>query len=224
MLSPSPTQPPPTWIESADQKQPVPETKKVALTPAKIRPGQTPAALFVKAIFRPIFKALYYIIRWIRSHKLVTFIAIILLLASIYVTSYAVTGSSPLQSSSDSLKKSIQDNPQMSPYVQNWLLALRSGDIQSMLAIEKTISPSTPPPNSAMYVLEFSEPHAQVKWTNVTVTSIKTASDGLIDTFVEVDMTQPTANGGGKTVTLWHFSTDPNGRIYLLDYVSARTS
>ncbi len=226
MLSPSPTQPPPIRPEYVEQSEPA--RKKVALTPARRRPGQTPVALFVKAIFRPILKALYYTIRWIRAHRVVSLIAFLLLLASIFITSYAVSGSAPLaNTSSDSLRQSIQSNPQLSPDVQNWLVALKNGDIQTMLAVEKSINPSTRPPDTGLYVLEFSEPRGQVKWTNVSVTSIKTAPDGLVDTFVEVDMTpSPTAAAGGATrsVVLWHFSTDPNGHIYLLDYVSARTT
>jgi hypothetical protein len=96
-----------------------------------------------------------------------------------------------------------------------------------MISVEKSINQSTRPPDTALYLLQFSEPRAQVKWTNVTLSSIKTAPDGLVDSYVEVDMTpSPTvqAQGGTRTVVLWHFATDPAGRIYLLDYVSSRTS
>ncbi|GAC1375017.1 MAG: hypothetical protein NVS2B12_31370 [Ktedonobacteraceae bacterium] len=160
-------------------------------------------------------------------HKIAALLATLLLLASIFVTTYVRTGNVPLVSSPNSVRDSIQGNPQLSDDVRNWLLALRSGNIDTMLSIQKSINRSTRPPDSALYVLQFSEPRAQVKWTNVSVTSIKAAADGLVDTYVEIDMTPPAAaaaTGATKTVVLWHFSTDPAGRIYLLDYVSARTS
>ena len=181
----------------------------------------------VKAILRPILKALYYIIKWIRAHRIAALIAILLLLASIFATSYFVTGSTPLVSDSNSVRSSIENNPQLSQDVKAWLLALRDGNIDTMLSVEKSINPSTRPPDTSLYLLQFSEPRAQVKWTNVTLTSIKTAPDGLVDSYIEVDMTpspQIQAQGGTRTVVLWHFATDPAGRIYLLDYVSARTS
>src|SRR5262249_19455994 len=92
MISPSPTQQPP--------EQTTPEKKKVTYTPPK-RAGQTPAALFVKSIFRPIFKGLFYFFQGIRSHKLVSFIMFLLILASATAANYAVTGNWPLGIAND---------------------------------------------------------------------------------------------------------------------------
>ncbi|GCE26041.1 hypothetical protein KDA_15250 [Dictyobacter alpinus] len=228
-MIPAPTQPPPTrvapppsQIEPANAEQP-----RVALTPARKRVGQSPFALVIKAILRPIFKLLYYVIRWIRTHKLVTLLALILLLASIFATTYFASGQTPLSSSSNSLQQSVQSNPDLSPDVQTWLLALRAGDINTMLAVQKAMSASTRPPDSSLYVLQFSEKYAPVKWTNVAVTSINKAPDGLIDTFIETDISSTSSASGTSTTTnsvvLWHFSTTPSGRIFLLDYVSGRT-
>jgi hypothetical protein len=223
MLSPSPTQPKVEQIGPAQYTEP--ERKSVVLPPPAPKSAGQKRGSVIKAILRPILKTLYYIIRWIRTHKIAAFAAILLLLASIFATSYLVTGSVPLVSNSDSVRESVQNNPQLSDDVKNWLLALQNGDIDTMLSIQKSINPANRPTDSALYVLQFSEPHAQVKWTNVTVTSIKTAPDGLVDTYVEVDMTTPAqASGATKAIVLWHFSTDPAGRIYILDYVSARAS
>ncbi|MBA2679856.1 MAG: hypothetical protein H0U76_15850 [Ktedonobacteraceae bacterium] len=160
-------------------------------------------------------------------HRIAALLALLLLLASIFATSYFVTGRSPVESDTNSVRDSIVNNPQLSDDVKAWLLSLRDDNLDRMVSVEKSINPSTRPPDTALYLLQFSEARAQVKWTNVTLTSIKTAPDGLVDSYVEVDMTpSPSiqAQGGTRTVVLWHFSTDPAGRIYLLDYVSSRTS
>jgi hypothetical protein len=221
MLSPSPTQPKVEQIGSAQYTEP--ERKSVVLPPPA--PKSTGRGSVIKAILRPILKALYYIIRWIRTHKIAALAAILLLLASFFATSYFVTGNAPLVNNTNSTRASIQNNPQLSDDVKNWLIALQTGDIDTMLSIQKSINPANRPPDSALFILQFSEPRGQVKWTDVSVTSIKTAPDGLVDTYVEVDMSTPAqASGATRAVVLWHFSTDPAGRIYILDYVSARAS
>ena len=224
MISPSPAQSP------VDQRGPQLEAERRNASlppPVPERRGAKRRGSVIKAILRPILKALYYIIRWIRAHRIAALIAILLLLASIFATSYFVTGNAPIASNSNSVRDSIRNNPQLSDDVKAWLLALRDGNLDTMISVEKSINQSTRPPDTALYLLQFSEPRAQVKWTNVTLSSIKTAPDGLVDSYVEVDMTpSPTvqAQGGTRTVVLWHFATDPAGRIYLLDYVTSRTS
>jgi len=219
MLSPSPT---PPKVEQIGPVQRVePERKKDVLPP--LPPKAKKRGSVIKAILRPILKAVYYSINWLKAHRIAALAAILLLVASIFATSYFVTGNAPLVSPSSSLKESVQKNPKLSPYVSDWLLSLQSGDINAMLAIQKTINPSTRPPDLALFVVNFSESRAQVKWTDVSVPSIKTAPDGMVDTFVEVDMTIPAqASGATKEIVLWHFTTDPAGRIFLLDFVSAR--
>src|SRR5271157_894555 len=87
MLSPSsPTQQPP--------EQTTPEPKKVEYT-YRQRAGETPTARFVKAIFRPIFRGIYYLLRGMRNHKLVTFVMILLILGSAIAANYAISGEWP---------------------------------------------------------------------------------------------------------------------------------
>ncbi len=88
MISPSPTQPSPS--------PEVPERAQRASTPVRRRTGETPAARFVKAIFRPFFKVFYYVINGIRTHKLYTLLVIVLLVASISATMKISTGVFPL--------------------------------------------------------------------------------------------------------------------------------
>ena len=81
---------------SPTQQTPEEEKKKIVRnTLAKSRPGQAPLALFVKAIFRPIFKGLYYLLQAIRKHKLITVLIILLLFASSSVVNYFETGQTP---------------------------------------------------------------------------------------------------------------------------------
>jgi hypothetical protein len=177
-----------------------------------------------RTIMHALCKIIYYLLRWTWTNRLVSCIAALLLLASITLTSFVATGNWLPITATDSVGQSIQENAQLSPDIKSWLLALRSGDIGTMLAVQNSMNPATRAPDSALYVLEFSEPRAQVKWTAITVTNMSMAADGMIDTYVEVDMT-PTANSQGtETVALWHFTTMPDGSIFLLDYVSARTS
>src|SRR5260370_33479192 len=82
MISPSPTQQPP--------EQTTPESKKVEYT-SRQRAGQTPTAQFFKAIFRPIFRGIYYLPRGMRNHKLITFIMILFILGSAVAANYALT-------------------------------------------------------------------------------------------------------------------------------------
>ncbi|GCE04417.1 hypothetical protein KDAU_17460 [Dictyobacter aurantiacus] len=215
--------PPPTTNE---QTTPT-ESPNVALTPARKRMGQAPLALAIKAILRPIFKLLYYTIRWIRSHKLAALLAILLVLASIFATNYLLTGQIPF-SSNTSISGQPQSGQASSPVssdVQDWLLALRSGDLNTMLNIQKSMSKQ---PDSSMYLLQFSEKYAQVKWTAIKVNGASQGSDGMLDLFIEVDMTSTSTSSSNtaasSTITLWHFTTSSTGHIYTIDYVSGRTA
>lgn len=206
-------------------KQPEPDGQKLTATPYTKSTRQNLFARVIKAIFRPILKVLYYSIKWIRSHRTVSLLAILLLIAGVVGTLFLEGGASLGGSAnSGAVAQAVKSNQELSPDVQNWLLALKNGDLTTMLSIDKSINPTTRPPDTALYILEFSEPHAGVTWTNVAITGMSQGPDGLTDTFVEIVMTQPSTNGGGTTVSLWHFSTTIDGRIYLLDYVSARTS
>ncbi len=179
---------------------------------------------FGRTIAHTFCKSIYYVVCWIWTNKLVSCIAALLLLASIVLTSYVTIGNWLPITAPDGVGQNVQENVQLSPDIKSWLLALRAGDIQTMLAVQKSMNPAARPPDSALYVLEFSEAHAQVKWTDVSVTNMNMAADGMIDTYVEVDMTAAAGVQGTETVVLWHFTTMPDGSIFLLDYVSARSS
>lgn len=231
-MIPSPTRPPspPNVYPPAVEQETTPAAKKVAMTPSKRRLGETPAARAIKAALRPIFKALYYAITWIRRHKLVTLIAIVLLVASIVLTTYFTTGALPFSgnnSASPSSQASIQSNPQISPNIQNWLVALQNGDFNSMVTIEKMLPTSNVPPDNAAFLTQFSPKYAGVTWTKVSVTN-STAPDGSVDTYVAIDMNvaATTTTAAGKMIVVWHFTTIPQlaDRLIQIDFVSARSS
>lgn len=74
-----------------------------------------------------------------------------------------------------------------------------------------------------MYLSLFSEKYAQVKWSAISVTGASKGPDGMLDIFIEVDMTS-TNNSANSSIALWHFTTSPTGHIYVIDYVSGRAA
>jgi len=232
-MIPAPTQPPPTQVAPPPtiEQGTAPESStntRVALTPARKRMGQSPLAQAIKAILRPIFKLFYYTIRWARGHKLVALLAIVLIVGSIFATNYLLTGHTPFNSGSANnaqQQQSGQASSTVSSDVQDWLLALRAGDLNTMLNIQKSMSRQ---PDSSMYLLQFSEKYAQVKWTAISATGASKGPDGMLDIFIEVDMTSSstssTSTAASTTITLWHFTTSPAGHIYTIDYVSGRAA
>lgn len=216
MLSPSPTQQPPA--PAPEQK---PEPKKVAFTPIRRRPGQAPAALFVKSIFRPIFRIFYYLIQWIRRHKLASFLIPVFFVASILVTNYLVTRNTPRPSSADSLSQSLTTGRTNAlSDVATWLDGLKQGNLAAMRNVETRI-PTAQRPTSASYVLEFSQ-RAGATWKSEKLIGDSVAADHATeDIFVEVDITD---SQGTNAILIWHFTIVPalDGRILSIDLVSAR--
>lgn len=202
------------------------------LTPARRRAGQAPLALFVKAVLRPIFKALYYLIRGMRKHKIATLIAIILLLASIGITSYALTGTVPLFGNNDNAAtdKALTANPQLSNAVKAWIIALRDGDLNTLDSIQKSMPAANQPANTSLYVMQYSQPYSGIKWNSIHVTGPTRASDTLVDTYIEVNMTPPASaasQGATADVVIWHFTTLPEsmgGQLFSIEKVSDRLS
>ena len=214
MIGPSPTQQKPE-LDGKNGKLEVkkPEVKQVRSTPARRRTGQTRLALFIKAIFRPIFKGIYYLLQAIRGHKLITLAIIILLLASISATTYFTTGQFPFGIGSDQFNFHTNGNNGGGDKVQNWLYALRQGDVSTLSLLDKDMSS---PPDPQQYVNQFSQTQAHLYWKSINIVSVHTESDASVDVVAEVDVS---ANGPGGTVTgimIWHFVTYSQGTDLLL--------
>jgi hypothetical protein len=204
MLSPSPTQQPPA---------PEGDKKKVVLTPTRKPVGQTPGALFVKAIFRPIFKALYYTISAMRSHKLVTLIVLILLLASITLTNYLTTGLWPFGIANDPFNFHIHGTNGGGDKVKSWLFHLREGNVTGLQLDEKDMSQ---PPAPDQMIAQYSEAKNNLSWKAINVLSVSTEADTTIDSFVEIDVVTHGPGGDSKGFLIWHFVTiAQNGGLLL---------
>jgi len=88
MISPSPTQPPPAPVSAIPERKIVDSTVRAGSE--KSRSGRV-----FKAILRPLLKLIYYLIQFVKGHKLLSLGALLLLLASIALTNYVATGVTP---------------------------------------------------------------------------------------------------------------------------------
>ncbi|MBV9256987.1 MAG: hypothetical protein JO215_03100 [Ktedonobacteraceae bacterium] len=209
MISPSPTQPP-----SSPQ---VPERAQLKSTPIRRRTGETPVALFVKAILRPIFKIFYYVIRGIRTHKLYTLLAIIFLIVGISTTMKIATGEFPFGIGSDPFNFQTNGGDGGGDHVKNWLYALRDGNATQMALIEQELT-MTQPPDPNTLISQFSQPQGHVGWKSINVIGSYNESDTTTDSFVEVDISSHGPGGSVTGIMLWHFTTI-SGRILTIELV-----
>ena len=204
MISPSPTQQPP--------EQTSPESRKVEYA-SRQRAGQTPTARFFKAIFRPIFRGIYYLLRAMRNHKLVTFIMILLILGSAIAANYTLTNELPFGIGNDPFNFHVKGGNGGGEKVQNWLYAMRDGNIAALELLDKDMSQ---PPNVQQLVSQFSQPKGHLTWKTINVLSVFQESDTTIDSFVEVDLSATGPGGNTTGYLIWHFVTaSQNGGVLI---------
>src|SRR5579864_4575656 len=132
ITSPTPTQPTP-------EKPSAQEPKKVISTPRK-RAGQSPAAMFTKSVLRPFFKGMYFLISAVRSHKLITALAIILVIGSATAVTFYQTGQWPLGIGYDQFNFQVHGANVGGDQVRDWLYALRDGDATAISILDRFIS------------------------------------------------------------------------------------
>ena len=197
MLSSSPTQQPPEPTTL--------EPKKVEYR-QKQRAGQSPTARFFKAIFRPIFRAIYYLLRGMRNHKLITFIMILLILGSAIGANYAFTSEWPFGIGNDPFNFHIKGGNGGGEQVQNWLYAMRDGNLTALNLLDKDMSQ---PPNVQQLVSQFSQPNGHLTWKTINVISVFQESDTTIDSLVQVDLSATGPGGNTSGYLIWHFVTVP---------------
>jgi hypothetical protein len=211
MISPSPTQQPPA---------PQAEQKQASATSVKIRPGQTSGARRAKNFFRPIIRAMYYLITWIRKHFFLAVILLLLLGASSYATAYFKTrGFDPLHAIA------VRDQGS-ADHIRAWLNALRAGDAVQLNALQATMLQTTVQPDAQSLVNQYGQPQTGGAWVSIEVAGVHNGVDAGLDSFVEVDLSAP---GGGSTIStivLIHFTTVPavGGRIFSIDVTTPRSS
>lgn len=195
MISPSPAQRPP--------EKTTPEPKKVAYTSRK-RTGETPAALFVKGIFRPVFKGIYYLFRFMRNNKLVSFVMVLLILGSAIGAYIAVTKEGPFGIGNDPFNFHVRGSNGGGDQVKNWLYALRDGNVAALSLLDKNMSQ---PPDPQQLVTQYSQPQGHLTWKTINIISAFQESDTTIDSFVEVDLSATGPGGSVSGYMLWHFDT-----------------
>lgn len=208
MISPSPTQPSPA--------PPASEQTRIASTPIRRRAGQTPAARFIKAVLRPFFKVFYYIVNGIRTHKLYTLLAIVLLIGSISATMKITTGEFPFGIGSDPFNN-FQGQNVKGDHVKNWLYALRDGNATQMSLIQQEMIMSQPP-NVTTLISQYSQTQGNVSWKSINTIGSYNESDTSTDVFVEVDISTKGPGGNVTGIMVWHFYTY-SGRILTIDLV-----
>lgn len=204
MISPSPTQQPPEQTAS--------EARKVEYA-SRQRAGQTRTARFIKAIFRPIFRGIYYLLRAMRNHKLVTFIMILLILGSAIAANYALAGEWPLGIGNDPFNFHVKGGSGGGEQVQNWLYAMRDGNVVTLQFLDKDMSQ---PPDVQQLVSQFSQPKGHLTWKAISVLGVNQESDTTIDSFVEVDLSATGPGGNTTGYLIWHFVTvSQNGGVII---------
>src|SRR5260370_6646217 len=176
MISPSPTQQPPEHT--------TPESKKVEYS-SRQRAGQSPTALFFKAIFRPIFRGIYYLLRGMRNHKLVTFIMILLILGIAIGANYAITGEGPFGIGNDPFHFHVKGGNGGGEKVQNWLYDMRDGNVAALNLLDKDMSQ---PPNVQQPVSKNSQPRGHLTWKTINVISVFQQARCTIDIFCSMDL------------------------------------
>lgn len=205
MISPSPTQQPPA-----------PERVQPGSTPIRRRTGETSAARFIKALLRPIFKVFYFIINGIRTHKLLTLLAIVLLVGSISATMKVTTGVFPFGIGSDPFNN-FQGKNVNGDHIKNWLYALRDGNTTQMSLIQQEMIMSQPP-NVNTLISQYSQAQGHVSWKAITTIGAYNESDTTTDSFVEVDISSQGPGGNVTGIMIWHFTT-LSGRILTIELV-----
>jgi hypothetical protein len=227
-VSPAPTQQQPD-IEVK------PEEKKVKSTPIRRRTSQTSVALFFKAIFRPIFKGLYYVLQGIRKHKLITFLLLLLFVGSSIFATYVVTQTWPFGVGHDQFNFRVNGKNYSGDQVKNWLYALRDGDGSTLsligqgtqqfieLATSGTSAIAISPRDTSTLIDTFSQTKTHLTWKTITVLGVSSAPDTTVDSFVEVDTTSSGPGGNVSGIMIWHFITAPQGQLLAIGLVSFRS-
>lgn len=214
--SPSSTQHPPEQNDSEDKKN-------LRSRYAKKRAGDSPAALAIKAILRPILKGLYYLLRAMRSHKLVSFLVLILVLGSATAVTYYQTGQWPLGIGNDQFNFHIHGTNGGGDKVKNWLYALRAGDAETIAFLDTFVSS---PPDPTSLIAQLSQAKAHLTWKTINVVGVSAESDSTVDSVVEVDLSNIGPGGPVTGYLVIHFVTvaQQGGAIIAVDVLPIRGS
>ncbi|GCE10278.1 hypothetical protein [Tengunoibacter tsumagoiensis] len=197
-------------ISPASTQPSLPPEEQLPPSPPRLRPGERPLAQALKSVLRWPIKLLYYLITGIRTHKLLAFALLLLLLLSIGVTSYLATGSMPFGIGRDPYKFTGNTSGK----IQNWLYALRDGDAAHLQMLDRDVAQ---PPDVNQLVTTYSQARTHLIWKDITVIGTRQQADTTVDSFVQVDMAASGPGGDTKGMVIWHFITATlNGQEMLL--------
>lgn len=218
MISPPPTQPQPLPIPTPPEqkRESRPEKRPIRATPLKKRMGETPMAQAIKAVLRPPIKALYYLITSIRTHRRLSLLAIVLLIASISLTTFFTTGAFPFGIGSDQWKISVNGGQAdaQGELIRTWLYALRDGDAVQLSLLDSNMSS---PPDVSTLLSTYSPTQTHLTWKSINVIGSYQGSDTIVDTFVSVEVGANGPSGQSSGLVFWHFITvTSSGKAYLL--------
>ncbi len=182
----------------------------------------------MKTILRPIFKGLYYIFRAMGSHKLVTLIMLLLLIASAIGANFAVTREWPFGIGNDPFNFHVRGGGNGGgDQVKNWMYDLRDGNIAALQLLDKAMPQPPTVQQLQQLVSQYSQAQGHVSWKAINVEGVAQETDTSVDSIVEVDLS---ANGPGGPVSgymIWHFVTvqgQSGALLYSVSLVDFRPS
>jgi hypothetical protein len=178
------------------------------------RQGEQSFGLFLKAIFRPILKGLYYVFHFMGGHKLLTALLLVMLIGSGTITSFLVTKQGPFGIGDDPFQLRVDGKlVGGGDEIRNWLYHLRDGNSAAMTLDERYISQ---PPDPTQLISQYSQSGANLDWKSINVVSSYQQADTTVDTFVSVDLASRGPGGQTKGVILFHFVTVSQGSSAVL--------
>jgi hypothetical protein len=213
MTSSAPTQPPPVTPVSVE-----PEKKTASSIPDK---GKTRKGGVLKAILRPPLKLIYYLIQFIRGHKLLSLGALLLLFLSVSLTNYLTTGALPFGITNDPVSYSLR-NVDGGTQIKQWLYAVRDGDTKTLTQMQSAMPTGiSQPPDPTQLTTQFSQTSGRV-WKSVQVVGTYTQDDTTEDTFVEVQLAQDATSSAGATLIFHFITAQGQDQLFGVDLSSAR--
>ena len=97
--------------------------------------------------------------------------------------------------------------------MQNWLYAMRDGNVVALQFLDKNMSQ---PPDVQQLTSQFSQPKGHLTWKTINVLGVFQESDTTVDSFVEVDLSATGPAGNTTGYVIWHFETvSQNGGILI---------
>ena len=139
-----------------------------------------------------------------RNYKLLSLLAIVLVLGSATAVTYAETGHGPFGIGYDQFDFQVHGSNVGGDQVRDWLYALREGNATTLSILDRFLSQ---PPDPQGLVDTFSQPKANLKWISINVLGYRGEADTTVDSYVEVDLSTNGPGGSVNAYAFFHFVT-----------------